>query len=834
MDDDFPELEFLKKLILQYKPQIAFDSNIEILQEQIKQYFLDLSSNPGFQKDFADYLNSLQKHQRGALKMSESTSELSTKRQIFSSRFLEWGRNMYGMSLEEKMVAETVASLQNRDMINEEGFNRPNFFEKGEVEIGGEKYVLACHRFGDRMLFYDSGGNVVEELFGGPYNLIYDFVEEEGLPMIIAQKDSGSLWGVYTEDGRADWFGGLHSQNAGFMDTSFGKLLVVKNPKDGLWYLYSKDGRTGWFGGPHLLAPHFFFNPHLNRFRDIELFRAKDPRTKLHHFYSKEGKDDWFGGPFNVVKGIEIIDDNPILTARKESGSPNEFFDLEGRVQRMYGAPHDWIQLDYVEVEGTKYLLAGKSREGYHRLFSKEGLSFKDKEAVKSYSYGAGQENDKDFQDIVEWLAREDNPVTAVPVEVVDGLQSGLLYEAGKRNLLEALDIISPVILRTNENLIVNQELEPFSLLLKTTKAYEKEEYYQFDLEQAVDAVLNLRDEEARKRFDVGVNFNLNRLPGRIRNSIGQISEYSNWGLEGYSIVARIGRGGWSMVFALVEEDSEKEDITEILKIPFQQIHGEPADKIIKHFGGREIALENMIKEEQRIAKELSRRSLLKFSPNFNYLPMPFYKTIKKVDLPEWTVIGLIYEFVDGETIKEHFEYYETPKDITTYTFLHAMSRAAYALNFVHLNLGPHNDVKSTNFMISENGEFGFILDTAFARMQNHEMSLEGSLACLAPERIEGAPASRKADIYSFGVMMYEVLAGRRPFEYADFGGDRNAMEEYITRNKHRIRIEQDVPKINPNVAEIVNTCLEPDPGKRINSMQDVENALVSLYKNET
>jgi serine/threonine protein kinase len=100
---------------------------------------------------------------------------------------------------------------------------------------------------------------------------------------------------------------------------------------------------------------------------------------------------------------------------------------------------------------------------------------------------------------------------------------------------------------------------------------------------------------------------------------------------------------------------------------------------------------------------------------------------------------------------------------------LSLFAQAAGALAQLHRQRLVHRDVKPANFLLREDGslvlaDFGLVaeqgaVDAAFA-----EGTIVGTPRYVAPEQLQGAPASPAADVYSLGVLLYEMLCGRAPF----------------------------------------------------------------------
>lgn len=159
------------------------------------------------------------------------------------------------------------------------------------------------------------------------------------------------------------------------------------------------------------------------------------------------------------------------------------------------------------------------------------------------------------------------------------------------------------------------------------------------------------------------------------------------------------------------------------------------------------------------------------------------------------------------------------------------------ALDAAHKQGIVHRDLKPGNILLTRSGvkvlDFGLAKITQASAVSGAgvpetttlsltaEGSILGTLPYMAPEQVEGRDADARSDIFAFGVVLYELIAGRRPFM-----GDTPAhLAAAILREEPRplTAIE---PRTPPALADVVRTCLEKDPDKRWQSARDVKHAL--------
>ena len=193
----------------------------------------------------------------------------------------------------------------------------------------------------------------------------------------------------------------------------------------------------------------------------------------------------------------------------------------------------------------------------------------------------------------------------------------------------------------------------------------------------------------------------------------------------------------------------------------------------------------------------------------------------------------IVMEYVEGKTLKQ---YIQQNKVILIEEVIDIMKQLTSAIEHAHQNQIVHRDIKPHNILIDNLGhvkvtDFGIAMAlTATSITQTN--SVLGSVHYLSPEQARGGMANKKSDIYSLGVVMFELLTGRLPF--SGESAISIALKHLQSETPSPKRWNPDIPQ---SVENIVLKATVKDPFRRYDSVTemrvDLETALDPSRVNE-
>lgn len=263
-----------------------------------------------------------------------------------------------------------------------------------------------------------------------------------------------------------------------------------------------------------------------------------------------------------------------------------------------------------------------------------------------------------------------------------------------------------------------------------------------------------------------------------------------------FRLGARVGAGGMGVVY-------EAEDL---------RLHRPVVVKILPPgFAGQEEDRIRRFQREARAASTLNHPNIVSiFDAGFDQ---------------GWHYIAM--EFVEGKTLRETMVSESRPLDDEA--ILDLISQVAAALSAAHEAGIVHRDIKPENIMVRPDGivkvlDFGLAklregtADPASrADLRTRPGSVAGTLQYLSPEQILGEPAGPRSDLFSVGVVAYELATGVRPFDGPTDGAIFNAILNHIPPPPSSVR-----PSLGGDLDRVILRAIEKDPELRFQTARDL------------
>ncbi|MFM9118882.1 MAG: Stk1 family PASTA domain-containing Ser/Thr kinase [Acidimicrobiaceae bacterium] len=195
----------------------------------------------------------------------------------------------------------------------------------------------------------------------------------------------------------------------------------------------------------------------------------------------------------------------------------------------------------------------------------------------------------------------------------------------------------------------------------------------------------------------------------------------------------------------------------------------------------------------------------------------------------DWGKVNNTYyiamEYVNGRTLADILKQSGT---LTPMQVCDVMSEVASALISAHQNGVIHRDIKPGNILVSTTGQVK-VADFGIARALGAGVeqgltqtgAVMGTATYFSPEQAQGVSTDQRSDIYSLGVVMYEMLSGTAPFT-----GENAVAIAYKQVHEYAMPLDQRLASIPPEVAAIVAKCMEKSPADRYSSAEEVRDEL--------
>lgn len=263
-----------------------------------------------------------------------------------------------------------------------------------------------------------------------------------------------------------------------------------------------------------------------------------------------------------------------------------------------------------------------------------------------------------------------------------------------------------------------------------------------------------------------------------------------------YEIQKRIGVGGMADVYRALDVEEGREVAVKILKNEFIN-----NDEFLMRF-----------KNESKAVSMLSHPNIVRvFDVGFNE-----------------DVRFIVMEYIDGITLRD---YLDREKVLSWKEASHLVIQILRALQHAHDRGIIHRDIKPQNIMMFEDGTIK-VMDFGIAKF-TYELGITataqtiGSVHYISPEQACGKPTDGKSDIYSVGILLYEMLSGKKPFDTDNPLTVALMQMNDIAENPRKLN--PDIPK---GMEEIILKAMEKDASARYHSANDMIKD-IELFKND-
>src|SRR5262245_16026775 len=240
-----------------------------------------------------------------------------------------------------------------------------------------------------------------------------------------------------------------------------------------------------------------------------------------------------------------------------------------------------------------------------------------------------------------------------------------------------------------------------------------------------------------------------------------------------YRLLEKIGQGGMGALYRALDP----------------KIGRHVAIKLIREGGASEEMRERLLREA-RSAGGLKHGNIVTIFELGEHQGMPF----------------IAMEYIQGETLTQFLTHKPAAP---LHRKLQIIDQLCAGLHYAHRMGVVHRDIKPANIMIDTEGTVK-ILDFGIARMGASGTTVGmmiGTLNYMAPEQMEGKSVDARADIFSVGAVIYELLTGTQAFT-----GTMQSQVMYAILHGRPKPMSEIVPGLEPDLIAIVDTCLEKKP----------------------
>lgn len=275
-----------------------------------------------------------------------------------------------------------------------------------------------------------------------------------------------------------------------------------------------------------------------------------------------------------------------------------------------------------------------------------------------------------------------------------------------------------------------------------------------------------------------------------------------NNALERYEVIERIGRGGMAQVYRAFDKRLER---VVALKVMHEHLSGEPSFAERFQREAKFVAGFN----HPHIVKIYDFNSFERNGQSISYMVMPY--------LPGGTLRDELTDLCERQHVMTDQRAFEITRDI------------ASALSYAHKRGMVHRDVKPGNILFDENGSV-VLTDFGIARLVEKSHLTQEGLAVgtptyMSPEQATGEAVDARSDIYALGIVLYEMLTGRPPF---DDDGSLSILLKHLNEPPPSVR--EALPTANAAFDTVIRKAMAKDPADRYQTVDDFVDDLTFVF----
>ena len=257
-----------------------------------------------------------------------------------------------------------------------------------------------------------------------------------------------------------------------------------------------------------------------------------------------------------------------------------------------------------------------------------------------------------------------------------------------------------------------------------------------------------------------------------------------------YTINEVLAEGGWSIVY---------KGFHSLLKLPV-------AIKMLKHNIARDKDQMEKFQNEARVIASLNHENIVKVYDIEN-----LYRTV-----------FIFMEHLDGVTLRHILA---NRLGLPFNRILNVLTQVCSGLDYAHKQGIVHQDVKPGNIFIQKNDRVKIVDFGLACPIGGCSPDLPGTAFYMAPEQIEGEPVDPRTDVYSLGIMAYEMATGRRPFP----DDVCEVFRSHITEPTPDPRVLN--PGLPPEFCRFIAKATSKDPAERYDDLDQARGELLQMQK---